>query len=103
MLVDDVHRRDGLVRAPEHAVPDPLGQPRGRPHRSERSSARPERNVNGVHPGLRARALDDGRGTADVIGVGVDEDEVSQILWLAAKRGQRIKDRGFVTGKTGID
>jgi hypothetical protein len=56
-----------------------------------------------VHPGLRARALDDGRGTAEVIGVGVREDDVSQIAWLAAERGQRVKDRGFVIGKTGID
>ena len=103
MLVDDVHRRDGLVRAPEHAVPDPLGQPRGRPHRSERSSACRDRSVSGVHPGLGARALYDGRGTADVIGVGVRKDEVSQILRLAAERGHRVKDRGFVFGKSGID
>jgi hypothetical protein len=35
--------------------------------------------------------------------VGVREDEVSQIVSLAAEHGQRVKDRGFVMGKTGID
>src|SRR5215472_13005203 len=102
-LVVDPHRRDGLIRVIEQAEPDLLDQPRGWAHRPERSSAFCDRRVHGVHPGLRARALDDGRRASEVIGVGMREDEVPEILRVAAQRSQRVKNLALVIGESSID
>lgn len=99
----DAHRRDGLVRVKEQAEPNLLDQPRSGAHRPERPSALRDRRVRAVDPGLRSGALDDGRGASEVIGVRVREDEMPQILRMAAQRSQRVKNRGLVTGVPGID
>jgi hypothetical protein len=102
-LVVDPYRRDGLIRVIEQAKPDLLDQPRGWAHRPERSSALCDRRVRGVHPGNRARALDDGRRTSEVIGVGVRKNEVPEILRVAAQRSQRVKNLALVIGESRID
>jgi hypothetical protein len=102
-LAVDPHRGDGLVRVKEQAEADLLDQPRGGAHGAERPSGLRDRRVRGVDPGLCSGALDDGRGASEVIGVRVSEDEVPQILRMAAQRSQRVENRGLVTGVPGVD
>ena len=44
-----------------------------------------------MHPRRRARALDDGRGAAYVIRMGMGKDEMPEIVWFTPQRFQRLE------------
>ncbi len=98
-----VNRLHPLVLAPDKAVDNLLHKAGCRVHGAERTSGLGNRDVQGVHVGGRAGLTNDRGRAADVVGMMVREDEVTEITRAAAELADSIEHDRCLVGKARID
>src|SRR5215469_14234480 len=99
----DGNRVHSLFGMEEQIAQNSPQQARRRRHRPKRTSTLGDRDVERVHVGPRTGSAHDSGGAANMIRVGVSENEVLELVWRTAKPADRPEDHRLLARETGVN